>query len=60
MKYQVTIVRTKYSAWSTDPSMMAQDKDQLEEIMHAIKSGGNYGAFVAFVEDEKEVLDDDF
>ena len=57
MKYEIKIIRTKYSSWNTDPCMGAENAEQLEKILEAIKSGGNYGAIVAFGD---EVTDDDF
>lgn len=59
MKYEIKIIRTKYSAWNTDPAMGADNVAQLEEILKAIKNGGNYGAMVAFA-DEEGVKEDDF
>ena len=40
-------------------AMGAENVSQLEEILKAIKNGGNYGAMVAFA-DEEGVKDDDF
>ena len=56
-KYEIKIIRTKYSNWNTVPAMGADTVEQLEEILKAIKNGGNYGAIVSF---KDEVMEDDF
>jgi hypothetical protein len=56
MKYEIKILGTKYSSSGAD-CMGAENEKQLEEILKAIKNGGNYGALVIFKE---EVIDDDF
>ena len=57
MKYEIKIIRSKYSAWNTDPAMGADTVEQLEEILKAIKAGGNYGACISFADGGDE---DDF
>ena len=57
MKYEIKIIRTKYSSWNTDPCMGAENAEQLEEILKAIKNGGNYGAIIVFKEEGEK---DDF
>lgn len=57
MKYEIKIIRSKYSAWNTDPAMGADTVEQLEEILKAIKAGGNYGACISFADGGD---DDDF
>ena len=58
MKYEVTIMRTKYSNTTTEPKMVADGAVELANVLKMVKAADNYGAVVTFKEDE--VKEDDF
>ena len=57
MKYEVTIMRTKYSNTTTEPKMVADGAVELANVLKMVKAADNYGAVVTFKE---EVEKDDF
>lgn len=57
MKYEVTIMRTKYSNTATEPKMVADGAVELANVLKMVKAADNYGAVVTFKE---EVEKDDF